>query len=254
MSFLKRINYKNLALHIVLYVVAIVLFVFMLNQFLLWYTHHGESLTVPNLVGSSLNEAEQQILSKDLRYEIKDSVYSPGKPAMSVVDQNPKSGSKVKRGRRIYLIVNTDKAPVVSLPALDQVPLRQAERILESLGLKIDSTFYVPDIALNAVQKVYYQGKEVKTGFKISKGSGVALALGDGGQNEPALLPDLKGHTLDEAIFLLRANYLNLGATVYDSDVVDSSKAIIYKQRPLANGENTTSKGSAVDVWLKNKE
>jgi beta-lactam-binding protein with PASTA domain len=246
-----KINFKNLFINIGLYALSVVLLFVLLNWVLRWYTMHDKSLTVPDFKNMTIDEVQSVMADKDLTFEIKDSVYTADKPPMTVVDQNPKAGFKVKPGRRIYLVLNTDKAPMIALPQLQSVPLRQAERILSSYGIRIDSTRYIPDIAENAVLSVEFNGKEVEAGFKLPKGSGIVLILGDGGKSGPVEVPSLLGKSLDEAKFILAGNSLNLGAVITNPDVSDSLSAIIFKQRPLA-GEKI-SKGSAIDIFLRNQ-
>ncbi|RYD76368.1 MAG: PASTA domain-containing protein [Sphingobacteriales bacterium] len=256
MKIIDQIKSRNFLLNIAILALAVIFLFVILTWFLKWYTHHGESLTVPDFKGRTVEEVEQICDEKDLRFEIKDSVFAPDKPKLSVVEQNPKPGSKVKRNRRIYILINTDKAPKVALPELKNVQLRQAERILESYGLKRGSISYKPDIALNAVMPqdgMLVNGQPVEAGTMLDKGTVVDLVLGDGGQNKSIEIPNLTGNTLDEALFVLRGNSLNIGAVVIDAGVKDSTKAIIYKQRPLSGEGKTISQGSAIDVWLKEK-
>lgn len=251
MRFIDQIKSKNFLLNIALIILAIIVMFIILTQFLKWYTHHGESLTVPDFKGRSVEEVERICEEKDLRFEIKDSVFAPDKPKLSVVEQNPKPGAKVKRNRRIYILINADKAPKVALPVLKDVQLRQAERILESYGFKLGNKSYRPDIALNAVLEMQVNGQPVEAGTLMDKGTVIDLVLGDGGQNVKIEVPNLNGNTLDEALFILRGNSLNIGGVVYDNNVTDSANAIIYKQRPLSGSGNTISQGEAIDVWLK---
>jgi beta-lactam-binding protein with PASTA domain len=96
-----------------------------------------------------------------------------------------------------------------------------------------------------------YHGKKLMPGDLVDKGSAIDLVLGDGGQTAKVAIPDLTGKTFDEALIILRGNNLNLGA-VYKQDVKDSATAIIFKQKPLAGGNNVPQ-GEAVDIWLKDK-
>jgi beta-lactam-binding protein with PASTA domain len=131
------------------------------------------------------------------------------------------------------------------------VPLRQAVRILESNGLKQGKVSYKPDIALNAVLEMSYHGKKLMPGDLVDKGSAIDLVLGDGGQTAKVAVPDLTGKTFDEALIILRGNNLIMGA-VNKQNVKDSATAIIFKQKPLAGGNNVPQ-GEAVDIWLKDK-
>lgn len=246
---IETLKSRNFWINILLIILALLLLFFLMGKFLKWYTHSGESITVPDLRGKSVAEVQRIIEEKDLRFEIKDSVYAPDKPKLSIVEQNPKPDSKVKRGRTIYLRINAEHAPKVALPELDNVPLRQAERMLESYGFKRGALEYKPDIALNAVLEMKVKGQVVKKGTMLEKGTVIDLVLGDGGRGGLKIpTPDLIGMPRDEAIVLIRGLNLNIGADI-DERVSDTIKATVYKQRPLPN--SMIPQGEAIDIWSR---
>lgn len=254
MKLTDRIKSRNLWINIGLFVFAVFALIFILAFFLRIYTHHGESLTVPDFKGMTMQEVIQKCDEKDLRYEIKDSVFAPDKPKLTVIDQNPKPNAKVKRNRRIYLILNAGKAPKVAMPNVIHNPRRQAERILQSNGL-IPGTHpeYKPDLELNGVLGIKVDGAMVEPGTLIEKGKTVEFILGDGGKGGVSQqVPDLTigSKTLDAARFQLAALYLNLGK-IDSTDVKNTKTAIIYKQNPLPGKK--ISQGDIVNVWLKDK-
>jgi beta-lactam-binding protein with PASTA domain len=236
-----------------LFFLAVFGLVFLLAFFLRIYTHHGESLTVPSFKGRTMDEVIKLCDEKDLRYEIKDSVFEPSLPKLTVVDQNPKPNAKVKRNRRIYLILNAGKAPKVPMPAIIGQPRRQVERILLSNGL-IPGTHpeYKSDIQLNGVLGLKVNGHEVQPGEMIEKGSTVDFILGDGGNSGQASVPPLIGQSLTDAKFVLTSYNLILGkidSTTYH--VKNMKTAIIFNQTPLSGKK--ISKGDIVNVILKDK-
>ncbi len=252
MNIIQRIKSHKFWLNIGIFVLAVFLIIFIISIFLRIYTHHGESLTVPDFKGRTVAEVQQICEDKMLRFEIKDSVFSPGVPKLTVVEQNPKAGEKVKEYRRIYIILNTDKAPNVPMPNLEYSPRRQAEKILESVGLKAGTNpEYTHNIALNAVIQTKYKGKLIMPGTPVEKGSTIDFVLGDGGKGgETVPVPDLTGKTLVEARFILTGDNLLLGR-IDSTGVKSTNSAIIYKQSPLSG--NKISQGDIVNVSLKNK-
>jgi len=253
-NLLDRIKSRSLWINFGMFIIAVFLLIFLLALFLRIYTHHGESLTVPDFKGRTVAEVIQLCEEKDLRYEIKDSVFAQDKPKLTVVDQNPKPNAKVKRNRCIYLILNAGKAPKVPMPNLKDIQRRQAERILLSNGL-IPGIHpeYKPDLALNVVLEIKVDGKIVEPGTMIEKGKTVEFVLADGGRGgilEP--VPDLTigAKTLEEAKTQLAMMYLNLGK-IDSTDVKNTRTAIIYKQNPLPGRK--ISEGDIVNVWLKDK-
>ena len=227
--------------------------IFFVNICLWLFTRHGNKLTVPDFKGLTLVEAKELANDNDMRMEIMDSVYSLIQKPGTVVEQEPKPNSGVKKNRRIFLIMNAMNPEIVKMPNIVGVSLRQAIAILESNGLVVGHLRYVPDIATNNVLNQRFKGKEIKPGKAINKGSHVDLVLGQSGGAESVEIPDLTSITRREAEKLISQAFLNLGAVIYDNSVVtssDSTRAVIYKQKPDIDTKKHVSMGSVVDIWL----
>ncbi len=178
----------------------------------------------------------------------------PGVPYFTVVEQMPKANNKVKQNRTIYLKISSDKPPKTHLPNLNDVSLRQAISILQSSGFKVGELEYVPDIAQNQVVKVKKDGRVLEPGVYLKKGSTIDLVLGDGLSTKKVRIPDLRGLTYDEAMFALTGYGFNIGATIFDPEVEDSSMAIIHKQIPLPDPDVKIAQGESIDLWLTTEE
>ncbi|MDQ3072946.1 MAG: PASTA domain-containing protein [Bacteroidota bacterium] len=246
---------KKIFINLGLIVVAGLLFIFLLNIFLKWYTNHGESLTVPDFRGMTLADAEEKILDRDLRMEIKDSTYNPKMPPGAIVDQNPKPNAKVKRQRRIYFTINTAEAPEVHLPNItDGTSLRQAVILLESLGLKQGNLVYKDHYATNTVLEMKQDGRTLEAGDIVRKGSAIDLVIADGGKSSKVEIPDLTGMTRDAGVMRILGSELVVGEILPDPGTEDLGNAIIYKQNPLFTPGAKLSRGEAVDIWIRNEE
>ncbi|MBE2247058.1 MAG: PASTA domain-containing protein [Candidatus Competibacteraceae bacterium] len=220
-----------------------------------WYTHHNESIEVPDLTGLQLNDARKLLQEKNLRLAVVDSVYEVPKEKKNishgeVVDQNPKPGEKVKRNRRFYIVIRSFSPPMVDMPDLIDLSLRQAIGILESKGLKLGKAIKKP--GMPPVMKQFYKGESIKPGTKIPKGSTVDVWIGQGGSDVKIGVPNLIGKSRSEAMMILSTSNLNLGAEIYTDAVKDSSKAVVIRQSPSATAEPTISEGSDIDLWFSN--
>jgi beta-lactam-binding protein with PASTA domain len=255
---------KHLGLSIVA-LVLIVLFVFYV--YLPFSTNHGESLTVPNIEGVMLDELGEYLEERDLRYEIDpDSGFSSKYPPLAVLRQFPLAGSKVKEGRKIYLMLNAKVPPVVKLPSgLIKRSLKNAQLELRSLGLALGEIKYKPDFALNTILAQYYKGSEIKGGEEIPKGSKIDFEVGDGLGNQTIQMYDLANLDLEEAIFVIRGYGLKLGDVFYekegtyiketeDSDgeivqeEINVSMGRIFKQSP--SSKRKVNIGKEIDLWI----
>ena len=65
------------------------------------YTHHGESVRVPDLQGLFVEEAQSLLANYALYPEVIDSVYVKDKPLGTIVEQVPPANSSVKKS--LYL-------------------------------------------------------------------------------------------------------------------------------------------------------
>ena len=180
-----------------------------------------------------------------------DSVFDMNKPPLSIMEQNPKPGSKVKEGRTIYITVNATKAPTTEVPDLvGKSSLKYARMQLESFGLKVGELIYRPDPHLNSVIGLSLNGKEIKAKQKIPRGTMIDLILGDGLGGGKIPVPYLIGLRYDEAEFKLKGNSLNIGALVVDAGVTDTAGAIVYRQFPEYGQGNQIRMGEPVDLFI----
>lgn len=149
------------------------------------YTRHGEAVVVPNVKGMSLTQAENQITKQALKVIVIDSSYVKGVPAGAVLEQNPSGNAKVKEGRTIYLTINADSAPKVSIPdIMDNSSLRQAEAKLRALGFKVTDPVYISG-EKDWVYSITYKGRELRAGEKIPREAVVTLHVGNGHESLP---------------------------------------------------------------------
>lgn len=144
-------------------------------------THHGQEITVPDLAKLSAEQAEEQLSALDLDYIILDTVdFKPDFPKLTIVEQEPKAGAKVKEGRKIYIKINASKYTMVTLPDLIEKTYRQAVPTLEAVGLLEGTITYKPYLGKDMVLELRQDGKKLKAGDKILKSSKIDLVLGDG--------------------------------------------------------------------------
>ena len=125
-------------LNLIAMVAVVIASIFGVLEWLDSYTRHGESILVPNVKGLPLQQAKEEMIQKDLEVLVVDSNYVKEMPAGSVLEQNPDGDSKVKKGRTVYLIINTNSIPKVTIPdIIDNSSYRQAEARLRALGFKM---------------------------------------------------------------------------------------------------------------------
>ena len=231
-------------------VIIVAGFLFLLNVFFVTYTMHGQTVTVPNIEGLSIKEAKNKLNNAGLEFMIADSTYKNDLPPGQVLDQSPKKGATVKKFRKIYLTVSSVSAEPVKMPNLIDNSRRQAIIILESYGLKLGKENYVPDIAKDAVRGMYLNGKEIKEGSIVLKGSVIDLDLGDGIGDTKVDVPDLLGATLMEALAVLDAYGLQPGIISGQGEITDSLSSFIYYQQPEYGTAYKLAPGDPVNLFI----
>ena len=253
MDFLRFLITKKFLRHLGL---AVAIAVILLLGTLLWlkiYTHHGKTISVPDLTGLTVEEVEDVCSSRHLRYEVIDSVFSNEMPRGTVIKHNPGGSTKVKKNRKIFLTMNAVNQEMVSMPQLVGLSFRQARLAMQNAGLIQGTIEYRPDYAKNNVLQQKHNDSVIKEGTEITKGSVIDLVLGMGLSSSTTRIPDLVGTGLEEAREIIARYYLNLGALTYDEsfqEAEDSSGAFIWRQYPEFDEFKRLNMGMEMDIWL----
>jgi beta-lactam-binding protein with PASTA domain len=192
--------------------IAMLLVLFLLlvgvNYGLDWYTHHGESIKVPNLEGVRITKAREMIEEAGLVIVVTDSGYNKRLPADCVLTQSPDAGLTVKAGHVIYVTVNSSSSPSVAIPdVVDNCSYREAEAKLVSLGFKVLPPQYVTG-EKDWVYGVSVNGRKVSSGERVSIEQPLTLLVGSGQYGmddvsvvEPEMeIPEGGGDDVDEFV------------------------------------------------------
>lgn len=193
-------------------------------------TRHGQVVEVPNYIGQDYSVVLKDIERKVFRLEV-DSSYHPDIAGHEVLDQQPRAGHEVKKGRTLFLTINRSTAPEIEMPNLVNLSLRSAEMVLNSNKLKLGKTTTKPDLANGAVIEMTYKGKQIRQYDKIKQGETIDLVIGGGLDKMEFEVPDLVGFSYDEVISLL-SSYLLHPNISYDGVIVDTFGAVVVAQNP----------------------
>lgn len=175
--FYSRIFIKQLFLAIIIFSL-IVLFSIV---FLFFYTNQTSRVTVPNLVGVSVDEIDEITTKNNLRYEIIDSsFYNEEYDKNTVIEQIPIANKEVKKNRKIYLTTNPSSYGDVILPEIVQLTKRNAVTTLMALDLQIGEFIYEDNIGKDMVLDAQLDGESLSSGSIIPKKSKIDLILGNG--------------------------------------------------------------------------
>lgn len=227
----------------------IVLFLGFFFIYLPYTTHHGQTITVPDVTKLSLDEMRNVLEDRNLRYEISDCTFVAGAQPLTVIQQYPRSNMKVKEGRKIYITLTKRVAPMVPMPNLTNLTLLSAKLNLRSLGLELGEQNYVPDVAKNAVLRQLYNGREVVPGTPVPKGARIDLEVGDGLGNTMFEVPNVVGKPLDEARLTIQGSNLKVG-TIISVDDPEKEVGTVVRQRPESRSGERIRVGETMDLWV----
>lgn len=213
-------------------------------------TRHGKTVTAPDFTNLTVAEAQQLASQGDVQVKVVDSVFVRRLPGGVVYRQQPKAGSTVKKGRSIFLTINSVVPRKVVMPNLYGYSITEARTELKNRGLNLGNLRYVRDIATNTVLGQYCEGKAVNAGDLVVSGSAIDLKVGVNKDDDATLVPRVIGMKYIPAVDALHGHYLNTGRVRFDEGVrtyADSVNAVVYKQE--AEGEEKPL-GSTVNLYL----
>ncbi|KGF52964.1 PASTA domain-containing protein [Prevotella amnii] len=157
-----------------------------------YYTCHGESIVVPNVIHKQYDEAERIMDKAGLTIEVSDTGYVKELPPDCILEQTPRSGNRVKSTRTIYVTINAATAPTLVIPdIIDNNSLREATAQLLSQGFNVGEPEYIPG-EKDWIYGIIVNGKHVQAGDRVPIDAKIILQVGDGTRE---ILP---GDSLDE--------------------------------------------------------
>jgi serine/threonine-protein kinase len=242
-DFLKTLSSKR-AKKVYLFFAALIALILLCDNVVLpWFVTRGGIVDVPNVVGLRFERAQSILDSLDLQARQSDVRPDLKYPLGTVMGQVPTAGSKVRPGRRIYLLVSGGE-PVVEVPTLRGRSLRDAKFALERTGLGLGFTAYAPseDFPPNTVID---QGFE--PGVKIRKGSIVSVVLSQGKETDRITVPELLGKILPEAEKILTQRGLKVGNISYQENL-ELLPNTVLAQYP--RGGELVGLGQPVDLFV----
>ena len=144
-------------------------------------TENNEHIEVPDFETLSLQEIPAVLERFELRYEVLDSAkFNPNYPPYAVIEQSPKAGQEVKRGRKIYFTLNPSGYRKLKVPDVIQITKRNAETRLTAVGFSLGEIFYRDNIGKDMVLEMRYMGEKIQPGRVLPKTSKIDLVLGNG--------------------------------------------------------------------------
>ena len=231
-----------------------VAFVMVLGLLAAWslglITRHGQVVKTPDFANLTVSQAKELASRSHVSVKVVDSVFVRRLAGGVVYRQQPKAGATVKKGRSIFLTINSVVPRKVVMPNLFGYSVTEARAELRNRGLNLGRLNYIKDIATNNVLGQSCEGLEVAAGDLVVSGSVIDLIVGVGDQDNQTTVPKLTGMKYVNAVDAIQERFLNVGKITFDPEIktyADSMNAVVYKQDPAGAGR---SLGANVNISL----
>lgn len=247
---LENDSFKGLLVHLfIMGLIVALLVILFFFVYLPYATNHGQSITVPNIVGMKVDELDDFLSAKDLKYEVGDSVYTTKYPPYAVVKQYPEEGFQVKEGRKISITLNRKSPELIKMPQLVGTSVKNALMIAQSHGLQTEIK-YVPNRYQNLVLKQLIDGKVVVEGSPVYQGTKVTIEAGDPSIAGEIPVPNYIGEPIDEVEIAIKGQGFKM-AEPMETDSPEP-KGTVVKQRPASGSGENIKPGETIYLWISN--
>lgn len=144
------------------------------------YTHHGEAIAIPDIRHKSFADAERILEDAGLQIEVADTGYVRNLPPDCILEQTPGPNERVKSGHIIYVTINSDHTPTITIPdVIDNSSLREAMAKLTAMGFKLGPPQYIAGEE-DWVYGILVKGRHVVAGDKVSIDAVLTIQVGNG--------------------------------------------------------------------------
>lgn len=234
-------------LHVLLMIGISVVILVVVFIFIRFYARQGKEYEMPDYVGKNIAEA-MATNEIDLDFVVQDSIFRQGAEGGIILTQDPKGGTMVKSGRKVYVSITAYNADDAVLPELVGLSVRQAVSELYGVGLSVGKLMFVEDPYKNSVVDQSCKGKTLYAGQQIPRGSVVDLVVGSGDGTGENIVPFVIGKTADKARRDILSVSLNIGEEHFRG-VKNKATAVVYRQEPDYTGVNKYPYGTSVELW-----
>ena len=201
----------------------------------------GSEVTVPNLVGITIQEGMRLASLSELRLKVGSHRFDDQVATDRIISQTPSPYSKLKRNRNVRVIVSLG-AKKVSVPDLKGESLRASQIALLERGLTVGVVSSVHSESIE-MDKIISQDPLPQT--RLAQSPLVNLLVSTGRKSREYLMPELTGSNLEEVSKILEVSGLKLGTVSYQA-LPGLSKGTIFRQNPPPG--HKLAEGSSIDL------
>ena len=239
---------RSKAINIIIGVgIALIIFLVVMGLGLVsgWFGLGNRDIDVPNFIGMKLSD----VVDND-RYKFIwniEQVYDPNKPEGTIIDQEPKAGTKkTKENSKITLKVNSS-GTLVSIPVVRGLTLEVAKAKIKEAGLVYEVLTVEDDETAEGIVK----GTDPKEGTEVVVNSMVRILVSKGPAEKKVVVPDVIGMSFSEATKTLVDSGLKVSENVV-KEKSSKTKNSVLSTDPLPGVE--VAEGAAVTLTVSTGE
>ena len=140
----------------------------------------SQTLTVPELSGSSQSDAEKALVSMGLLVSVDNSRYSETVEEGKIITTNPGAGSTVNPGDTVTLYISQGQGlSMVQVPELTGHNFAVAQQALNNIGLYV----YITEVPSDTVAEGVVISQDVEAGSSVQTGTTVTITVSSGPEN-----------------------------------------------------------------------
>jgi len=208
-------------------------------------TGAAPEVTVPNVIGLTLEEAEKKLNQVNLGLREVEAAPSEKYPAGSIVSQIPIAGSTVRENKQVQVVRSLGK-PSLKVPKLIGLGFENAQKRIAEAGLTLGTVTKVYTKKYNS-GNVITQNPEPDKVF--TSGVKVDLTIAYADADAKVTVPDLMGKDLATAERTLFNLNLTLKGVQYQASASNAAGEVL-SQKPEAGSEAAPGSGMQLTVAI----
>lgn len=169
----------------------------------------NKEVEVPNIVGKTVNEVKSEVEALGLQIKVK-STEKSDKPENTILQTDPKSGTKVKKDSIINVVVSAGEEQV-DMPDFRDYEKTNIEKTLQTQGF---TNYTIKEEYNDKVENGYLIRQSPSAGTKISKKTEIEIIISKGPEVKLVNVPNVVGEkeakgkeTLEKLKLVVTINY-----------------------------------------------
>ena len=202
---------------------------------------------VPNLVGLSKEEAQQETENAKLKFEVASEEYNKDVPEGYVISQDPKyiDNYSVKEGETIRVVISKGQEKT-TVPKVVGMTLEEAQKALEEANLKAE----VVEETSKTVEAGYVISQEVEAEEEAFAGDTIKIHVSTGTGIQQVTVQSVVGQSEANA----KSTLTGLGLKVNVAYEEDTSKSDGVVLRQSIDGGKTVEEGTTITITVNKIE